>query len=160
MSRSGRRIVIGMRGTLIRQLRPPLVLVAAFAVASGCATSLDPGSFSVDGLERWGCGDYFDGCTSRCPVTLTADLQAGTGTVTFTGIEERTDFRVHGLDRRWNWCLDPADNQYWCSFIISAEGRGRYFDFSHAMAASDGVIRAKPSDLFKCSRRRVRDADG
>ena len=154
------RTLMDMRDQFIRQLRPPLLLVSAFAVVAGCASILDPGAFSVDGLERWGCGDSFDGCTFRCPVTLTADLQAGTGTVTFTGIEERTHFMIHGLDRRWNWCLDPEDNAYSCSFIISAEGRGRYFDFSQDMPDPDGRTRTKPSDFFKCSRRRVRDVGG
>ena len=108
---------------------------------------------SEEGLERWGCGDYFDGCLFRCPVRLTADVRSGTGSVEFAGTTEHAAFRIHGLERRWDWCLGD-DGSYNCAFVLSSDGRGKYYDFAREMPDADGVTRTKPSDLFKCTRQR------
>ena len=99
-----------------------------------------------------------EGCVFRCPVTLTADFHDGTGTVKFAGIVEHTQFKIHGLERRWDWCLDD-DGRFGCAFVLSADGSGRYYNFTIVMPDPDGVPRTKPSELFKCTRRRVRNVD-
>lgn len=131
-----------------RQFLPAILMV--LALVAGCAPvdATRPNEDSKAGLERWDCGDYFDGCglfTTDC-VTLTADLRNGTGEVKFGEFVESAWFEVQGLERRWNWCLN-ADGFYDCAFVISVDGRGRYFNFR----GSDG--QAKPRDLFKCERR-------
>ena len=140
--------------------------VMALAFMAGCAVSSGEGDPQpadvprVDGagkVERWGCGDYFNGCGFRgCPVKLTADFSNGSGTVEFAGTVERTAFKVRGIERRWDWCLE-GDGRYGCAFVIDADGDGQYYDFGNAVPDSDGRIRTKPSELFKCTRRRARN---
>ena len=116
----------------------------------GASTGAPPGqaASSARGIERWQCGDRYDGCVFRCPVTLTANRLRGVGTITIDGaIEEATTFHMDGLDRRWNWCLD-ADGYYRCSVTIAPNGDGLYFKFLH------GESTAKPSQFYAC--RRVR----
>ena len=99
------------------------------------------------GVERWECGDYFDGCglfPGDC-VTLTANVHEGSGEVTLGEHVEFTRFEVQGIERRWDWCLND-DFRYDCLFVISVDGRGRYYNFRSV----DGPI--KPTGLFKCTR--------
>ena len=141
------------------------LVMAAMFVGSGCETTdLAERDSSVDtvtegrtqGVERWECGDRFDGCGfGGCPVTLTADFDAGIGTVKFAGVLEYASFRIHGLERRWDWC-PGNDGSFECSFVLSSDGDGSYYNFAVVMPDSDGVRRTKPADLFKCTRRRAR----
>lgn len=130
------------------RLRPGIVL--ALVVAAGCTTvnNTAPTVEETPGVERWICGDFFDGCTifSTGCVKLTANLYDGTGEVRFSGHAERTEFRIDGIERRWNWCM-ADDYSYKCAFIISVDGTGSYYNFR----GTDGT--AKPRDLFKCSKR-------
>ena len=133
-------------------------LATALALIAGCATVDDtkptvegttPTEDAEAGLERWKCGDYYDGCgflATDC-VTLTANLHDGTGEVKFGEIVEPTQFEVHGIERRWNWCLN-AELAYDCAFVISVDGTGSYYNFR---GSDDG--RAKPTDLLKCAKR-------
>ena len=117
---------------------------------------VDDAGAADGGLERWACGDFVDGCGFRpCPVVLTANVHSGTGTVEFAGVVEYAQFKIHGLERRWDWCLDD-DGGYGCAFVLSSDGDGAYYDFTKVMPDSDGVHRTKPSELFKCTRRRAR----
>ena len=64
------------------------------------------GGVEAGALERWGCGDYIDGCWfGGCPVKLTADFHNGIGTVEFAGTVNHAFFKIKGLERRWDWCL-------------------------------------------------------
>ena len=81
--------------------------------------------------EKWKCDD------------LELVAYTFTGTVTIAGRTERTDFRIDGIERRWNWCL-AKDGSYHCTVTISPDGSGRYFNFR----GTDGT--AKPSDWFHC----------
>lgn len=140
----------------LRLLLP--ALTTTLALVAGCATVDDtkptvedttPTEGTKVGIERWKCGDYFDGCgflATDC-VTLTANLHDGTGEVQFGEIVEYTRFEVHGIERRWDWCLN-AEFAYDCAFVISIDGKGRYFNFR---SSDDG--RATPTDLFKCAKR-------
>ena len=130
-----------------RRLQPAVIL--ALGLLAGCASTKDASMEDprAEGLERWKCGDYYDGCGllgTNCPVTLTADVHNGTGTVKFAGTVERTNFKIRGVSRRWDWCL--KDSGFECAFVISAEGGGRYYDF----AGANG--RVKPTDVFKCTK--------
>ena len=111
--------------------------IAALALAAGPPKT-----------ELWECGGHIRGCraSSLDCVILTANLDAGTGEVKFGGIREDTSFRVDGLDRRWDWCLE-SDGTYDCAFVVSVSGSGAYYNFR---SSADGT--AKPSDLFRCER--------
>ena len=119
-------------------------------LAAGCETVYDlpPAKDATPGTERWECGDYFDGCGFLAPdcVTLTANLHNGTGEVELSGFVERTQFEVQGIQRRWDWCLND-DYEFECSFVISVDGTGRYYNFR----GSDGQV--NPTDLLKCTKR-------
>lgn len=47
------------------------------------------------------------------------------------------------------------DNSYNCAFVLSSDGRGRYYNSTREMPDSDGVTRTNPTGLFKCTRQRV-----
>ncbi len=83
---------------------------------------------------------------------LIANLHYGFGEVKFGEIVEPTLFEVQGIERRWDWCRND-DGIYDCTFIISIDGKGSYFNFAASFPDSDGVRRAKPTDLFKCTKR-------
>lgn len=133
----------------------------AFGIAgltAGCSGSYPtaptiPVDGETAGVERWACGDYFDGCLFNCPVKLTADFHMGTGTVEIAGTVKDTRFELKGLQRRWDWCPED-DGAFGCAFVLSTDGDGKYFNFAGVMPDSDGQRRTKPSDLFKCARRR------
>ena len=132
------------------------VAFLALVLAAGCAPieSPTPIDSSAAGLERWKCGDWFDGCGvfgTKCHVTLTANLETLTGTVSFDGITEHTEFQIRGIERRWDWCL-ADDDRFDCAFVISPDGRARYYNFATNVPDPDGATRAKPTDLFKCTR--------
>ena len=140
----------------LRTRRSTMMLV--LWLVTGCENVPAEDVIGAGGLERWGCGDYFDGCGfRRCPVTLTADFHDGSGTVEFAGAASHTRFELRGLTRRWDWCRQD-DGGFGCAFVIGTEGGGRYYDFTSAAPDPDGRSRTKPSELFKCTRRRVRDA--
>ena len=83
-------------------------------------------------------------------MTLTADLRNGTGTVSLAGTVERTEFRIQGIERRWDWCL-ADDGTFECAFIVTPDGRARYVSFAGSAPDSDGTKRAKPTSLaFDC----------
>ena len=134
------------------------VLLTVLAFNAGCATvdritstteGTTPQEDTKAGIEQWKCGDYFDGCgilETDC-LTLTADLYNGTGEVGFGEIIETTRFVIQGIERRWDWCLN-AEAAYECAFFISVDGTGSYYNFR---GSDDGT--AKPTDLFKCTKR-------
>lgn len=137
-----------------RRLLP--VVLTVLALNAGCATDSftsktagPPPKDAKAGIERWKCGDYFDGCglfDTDC-VTLTANLYNGTGEVSFGEIIETTQFSIQGIERRWDWCLN-SEFSYDCAFVISVDGTGSYYNFR---GSYDGT--AKPRDLFKCTKR-------
>ena len=131
--------------------------MVALWLMAGCASVGVDDAMEAGGVEGWGCGDYFDGCGFRgCPVTLTADFREGSGTVTFAGTVNTTTFAVVGLVRRWDWCAQ-ADGTWGCAFVIDTDGDGKYYDFTRVMPDPDGRARTTPAELFKCTRRRIRD---
>ena len=134
------------------------MLILVLWLVAGCENLPVEDVVAAGSLERWGCGDYIDGCWfGGCPVKLTADFHNGIGTVEFAGTVNHARFEIKGLGRRWDWCLQD-DGSFGCAFVIDAGGDGSYFDFTRVMPDPDGRSRAKPSDLFSCTRRRVRDS--
>ena len=135
-----------------------ILAIAIAGLLAGCTGSFPtapttPESRESEGIEKWGCGDYSDGCWLNCPVNLTADFHIGTGTVEIADTVQYTRFELKGLERRWDWCLE-ADGSYGCAFVLAADGVGRYYDFTSVMPDSDGARRTKPADLFKCTHQR------
>ena len=138
-----------MSETRFRRVWPATILALILAFVAGCKITNDkiPTGNATVGLEQWKCGDYFDGCgflATDC-VTLTANPRNGTGEVKFNNFSERTRFRIEGIERRWDWCL-ANDNTYNCAFLISVDGKGRYYNFRGKGRT------AKPTDLFKCTK--------
>ena len=139
-------------GRLLPTLTTVLTLVAGCVTVDGSTRTANvttPKEDARAGIEQWKCGDYFDGCglfSTDC-VTLTANLHNGTGKVKFDDFVESAWFQVQGIERRWNWCLN-ARGSYECAFVISVNGKGRYYNFR---GSNDG--KAKPSELFKCAKR-------
>ena len=135
----------------------PFLVIAIAGLIAGCASSYPTAPTIPDneteGLERWGCGDYFDGCWFNCPVKLTADFRVSIGTVEIADTVKSTRFELKGLERRWDWCM-ADDGRFDCAFVLGTDGIGNYYDFTGVMPDSDGAIRTKPTDLFKCTRRR------
>ena len=121
-------------------IRPCAALVLTSGIAGCAATGLPPDDPA--GTETWVCGS----------VVLVADLENGLGTVDFGAGAEITDFRIQGIERRWNWCLGD-DGAFNCAFTIDPDGDGLYFNFGAVMPDADGISRTKPSDFFKCRRR-------
>ena len=151
-------------------LRSRSASILLAAILAGCTTTdMATEDTSAEGvvedaagqIERWGCGDYLDDCMFRCPftLTLTANVLDGTGTVTLSGIVEHTNFQIQGIERRWDWCPNE-DGRDACAFVISPDGTGKYYNFKPVIPDEDGASRAKPSDHFKCSRRRTGKARG
>ncbi|MDE0038008.1 MAG: hypothetical protein OXU77_10705 [Gammaproteobacteria bacterium] len=152
-----------------KQKRERLIVAAVVGIflLTGCSApnhlypgdveegDVEEGDVEEGRIERWGCGDLLNGCGfGGCPVELTADFDYGSGTVEFAGTESHTRFEVKGLERRWDWCLQD-DGLFGCAFTIDTQGDGAYFNFADAMPDDDGARRTKPSELFKCTRRRV-----
>ena len=79
--------------------------------------------------------------------TLTADRYGDTGKVDFNGIVASTQFAIQGIERRWDWGLG-TDGKFDYAIVISTDGTGKFYNFR---GSNDGT--AKPSDIFKCSRR-------
>ncbi len=80
-------------------------------------------------------------------------LTGDKGTVRLTGTDsQKTSFKIAGLDRRWDWGAgevkdDPKTFRY--SFVIEADGTGRYFDFAFA----DEGGRVSSRQLYQCEKR-------
>ena len=115
-------------------------------------------SASAGGIEKWGCGDRWNKCTSpaSCPIILTADFDNGTGTINIdsTGIQE-TEFKMAGIYRRWNWCLEDTSllnfftgRSFNCTFIIDPDETGLYLDF-HGVSKEE---KTSAIDVFSCTK--------
>lgn len=153
-----RACILGHEGITCRGWDSRFAMVLVLSLVLGCEAV--PPEIAIEdtagagGLERWACGDSSEGCgfLRECPVKLTADFDNGSGTVEFAGTVNYTKFEVRGLTRRWDWC--PQDGAFECALVIDTEGDGTYYDFRSAMPDADGARRTKPSEWFKCTRRR------
>ena len=153
-----------MRGRLI--LIASIALTAAYLLAA-CSTAYhldreqdrndikgpeDRNDIEAKKLQRWGCGDYIDGCGFRgCPIKLTADPDTSSGTVEVADTVNYALYRIVGLERRWDWGYDDKGG-YPYAITLGTDGTASYYDFSRVMADGDGVRRTKPADLLKCHR--------
>ena len=70
----------------------------------------------------------------------------GDGWIDFQGSLFRTHFSVEGLEKRWDWL--KLSNGKALSFVLGANGRARYYDFTFA----DEKGFATPRDTFECSK--------
>ena len=120
----------------------------SFDECERATVALDQRTVEASGtVERWRCGSLVLGGGSQDGVALTADFDAGCGTVEFAGVTSAAQFQLQGLERRWDWCL-ADDYRFRCAFTIDTRGHGQYFNF--AGAKSDE--RVSPSELFRCAR--------
>lgn len=74
-----------------------------------------------------------------------ASNSKGAGWIDFQGSLIKTDFTVEGLEKRWDWLKINSGKSF--AFVIRANGRAQYYDFT--FADEDGF--AKPRDTFECS---------
>ena len=115
--------------------------------------------FESEDTEWWACDDAMrfvveGGCgEDGCPVRLAANRSMFLGEVTFAGVESYAQYDVQGLERKWHWCLQDEDN-FRCSFVLSAGGDGVYYDFNAPSTStrSDGSKITRPAGRFKCGR--------
>ena len=96
-------------------------------------------------VEIWECSAFM-GQNKTTILTLIRN-DNGTGEVHAGGTITHTDFKMQGLDRRWNWGDNPQrPGRYLYSIVLNLERTAKYYDFS--MADDDGI--ATPKDIFKC----------
>ena len=125
----------------------------------GLAQRAEQGFLEREDTEWWACDDAIrfvvdGGCgEDGCPVRLAANHAMVLGKVTFAGVESYARYDVQGLEREWHWCLQDEDN-FRCSFVLSAGGDGVYYDFNAPSTStrSDGHEIARPAGRFKCER--------
>lgn len=149
------------RRTTVRRLAA-LFGVAAVVILAGCHTDeihIDyDGDVAVDRClsfadigsgpvrETWRCFDTLDRHRTMPLVTLTrlGGGSYGFGEVFVGDTTHPADFRVDGLNWRWNFgCTE--DGAYPYSFIIEPDGTGLYYNFR---PSADG--RADPSEFYDC----------
>lgn len=117
------------------------VLAATIAVTAGLVGCEAPMPRATDaGSGEWRCFDRF----ADWPVTL-VDLSEATGEVTAAGKTHEAEFRVSGINRRWDWGWSTGAYRY--SFVVEPDGTGLYYDFA-LDDDDDGFVAASSS--FKC----------
>ncbi len=95
-------------------------------------------------IEKWRCFGVLDSRREKVLVTLSR-FKVGIqdrerGQVSVAGVTYRADFRVVGLDRRWDF------GEY--AFTIRPDGDGSYYDFSDVWIWERG--KTSPSRFFSC----------
>ena len=97
--------------------------------------------------ETWRCFKLFDRKNAKPLLTLTR-VGVGNkdlfGEVSVAGVAHWTQFRITGLNRRWDWGCDKKTGCPY-AFVIRPDNHGAYYDFS---VSDDG--RAKPRQIFEC----------
>ena len=123
------------------------VLAVAMAITVGLVGCVPPVPPATDaGSGEWRCFDR----SADSPVTLVA-LSEATGEVTAAGQTHEAEFKVSGINRRWDWGwsvdLGDASGAYRYAFVITPDGTGLYYDFA-LDDDNDGLV--KQRDSFKC----------
>lgn len=67
------------------------------------------------------------------------------GMVFVAGTAHAAQFRVAGLDRRWDFDYNEGRGAFRYAFVIEPDGTGAYYDFS---TSDDGTAKAK--QIFRC----------
>ena len=100
-------------------------------------------------VERWRCFSLLDYERSKPALTLGRlkgnGNEHGIGEVLVSGTAHIADFRVAGIDLRWDFGDQNDRGAYPYAFTIGPDGTGAYYDFS---ASTDG--RARPRQVFEC----------
>ena len=100
-------------------------------------------------VETWRCFSLLDYERSKPALTLGRLMGGGddhgVGEVLVSGTAHLADFRVAGIDLRWNFGDQNDRDAYPYAFVIRPDGSGTYYDFS---VSDDG--RARPSQVFEC----------
>ncbi|MDL1870125.1 hypothetical protein FBQ98_11945 [Gammaproteobacteria bacterium PRO6] len=95
-------------------------------------------------IEVWECAEYYQ--RSEILVTATVDEGRTSGSILVAGVKHNAQFEVKGFDRRWDFGL-ARDGTFDYAFIISPNGDGRYYDFSHKSEA-------KPGQFMNCRQKK------
>ena len=106
--------------------------------------------------ERWECFDRLARDRATPLVVLDGLLRmdsaisnVGPGTVRLLGVVEHdAQFRIDGLDRRWNF--GDGDTAYDFAIVIEPNGDGSYYDFSRVPTGES----TGPKQLYYCQRSR------
>jgi TPR repeat protein len=97
--------------------------------------------------EMWRCFATSDYDRSATLFTLTREKIGSEefGEVAVAGVTHPAQFRVAGLQRRWDFGYYERRDAHPYAFVIKPDGTGLYYDFS---TSSDGTATA--SGVFKC----------
>ena len=118
-----------------------LVLVTLTLLITLPASAQDYGQHNRK-IEIWECFGYSD--RNKTTILTLTRFDNGTGAVDAGGPTTYTEFRMAGLNRRWNWEEQGRGWRY--SIILTLERTARYYDFSGV----DSGEKTKPQEIFKC----------
>ena len=101
---------------------PGLAVAVALSILAGCGGAPGDTTDTSEWHAHWKCDGLslyqFDG------------ILGSFGKVVSNGIEERTDFKIDGLERRWNWGCNNPDRDYACEYSVILKKRtASYFHF-------------------------------
>lgn len=99
--------------------------------------------------EEWECWDTYDRERRNVLIQLgTNPTDKNSGWVEAAGVRQGADYRVTGVNRRWDFGYTIRDSQYKISnyaFVIKQTGYGAYYDFT---TSDDGT--ADASQFYRC----------
>lgn len=108
-----------------------------------CVLTLAVAQKAAAETETWKCKEFLFGDEDL--VTLTADFEAGIGSVIASGLPERATFTlISGFERVWTWECTSGQRYPECQFNIKVDGKGGLYEFAK------GENTTKPSDIFSC----------
>lgn len=101
--------------------------------------------YSQTVIETWNCKDRFQ----PSETLLVAKIYEGRkfGELEVAGITHTAEFRIAGIERRWNFEPDEKNGSYVYSLVILPNGSADYYDFSYA-SPEEAVA---PRVFFECT---------
>lgn len=112
-------------------------ILAALTLVAGSDTA------TADEVQ-WKC------CAGSCSpkiheiqVTLTADRTKRTGTFTFDGRTQKTDYGTNGFNRIWAWKEGRTSR-----LVLDVHGTAEYYN----LAGAQNPDQVRPSEFFTCER--------
>ena len=94
---------------------------------------------AVGPAEAWECRAYSAQDWKHIIVKANASDDHKSGTIEVAGVKWETAFHVEGFNRRWDFGERKTGGHRY-AFVITPDGRGRYYDFGegdHADRAAD-----------------------
>ena len=119
------------------------IALAAIASTLTVVAHADDEAFA----EQWEC--KLSGVEDWDEIVIRTDVEVGhqSGTLTAAGVRNETLFQVKGLERLWSFTKN-SDGGYDYTFIITANHKGKFYDFTK----SDAKAVVSPSKVLECRR--------